>query len=208
MIRIWLAEFIGTFMVVFIGCGFLILNLPYAALAFGITVAIMIHFFGRISRAHFNPAVTIGFRLMKLMTTRAMIIYWSAEFAGALSASLLHALIFKHPHQFGMTISQLPNTETILLEFAGSFLLMTVIGFAVTKHWFKEKLAAPAIGGTVFLISQFIGPLTGGSFNPARSLAPAVMAASTGSLWIYFIATISGSATSALVLRWWNKGRK
>lgn len=207
MKRIWVAEFIGTFFVIFLGCGSLIgaelgyLKESYAPFVFGGTVLAMIATFGHISYAHFNPAVSVGFFVLKRISFKQLLIYWSAEFSGALLASVFHFLLFGSDHSFGMTIPQVSWTSSFILEVVGTCMLMSVITVVATDERVHKGLPAVGIGSTVMIISIVIGPLSGGSFNPARTLGPAVLAMRYDGIVLYFISAIIGSIAGALISR-------
>lgn len=204
---IWLAEFIGTFFLVFLGCGSLIaaesglIVSSHAALVFGGTVLAMVATFGHISYAHFNPAVTVGFFVLKQVTFSQLLIYWSAEFTGAIVASGLHAVIFGTVHSFGANTPTLSLTSAFTLEVIGTFMLMGVITVVATDERVHKSLPALSIGTTVALISWVIGPLSGGSFNPARTIGPALMSGNFAHLPLYFFAPILGSFLAALSMK-------
>lgn len=207
MRSIWFAEFLGTFFLVFLGCGSLIaaeiglVGQSYAAFVFGGTVLAMIATFGHVSYAHFNPAVTVGFFAIKQITFKELLVYWSAEFTGALAASGMHFLVFGSEHRFGMTSPQLPMLSTFCLEVIGTFMLMGVITVVATDERVHKALPALAIGTTVTVLSIVIGPLSGGSFNPARSFAPALLAGNLSFIPVYFIATGLGGYLGAVIVK-------
>lgn len=208
MKSVWLAEFIGTFFLVFLGCGSLIAQElgfiadSHAALVFGGTVIVMVATFGHISYAHFNPAVSVGFFVLGRISFKQMLIYWSATFNGALLASLLHLWIFGGYHSFGANVPVLPYSSTFVLELIGTFMLMGVITVVAFDERVHKALPALAIGTTIIVISLVFGPLSGGSFNPARTLAPALLSGKLEHLPMYFISTIIGGALGALVVQY------
>lgn len=205
MKAIWLAEFIGTFFIIFLGCGSIIsvetghLKESYAAFVFGGTVLAMIATFGHISYAHFNPAVSVGFFALKRITFTQLLIYWSAEFSGAILASSLHFIIFGSEHTFGMTNPSLPLVSSFILEVVGTFMLMSVITVVATDERVHKALPALAIGTTVVVISLTLGPLSGGSFNPARSFGPSIFSGTLNFLPMYFASSTIGSFLGAIV---------
>lgn len=206
MKKIWFAEFIGTFFLVFLGCGSLIgvetgfFKESHAALIFGGTVLAMIATFGHISYAHFNPSVSIGFFALGRINFKELLIYWSAEFAGAIVASLIHLSIFGANHSFGANIPQVPFVPSFFLEAIGTFMLMGVITVVATDERVHRALPALAIGTTVAIISFVIGPISGGSFNPARTLGPALFSGKFEYIPLYFISTVIGSYLAALTV--------
>ncbi|MFZ4507377.1 MAG: MIP/aquaporin family protein [Fimbriimonas sp.] len=209
MIRRCVAEFIGTFAIVFFGCGSIIsLNGSGSAthltvnLVFGLVVAAMIFALGPISAAHFNPAVTVGFAVAKRFPWTAVPAYVGSQIAGALAASAIHASILPQlatGAKFGSTISSLGQGQTVVVEAVLTFFLMLVI-IAVAAD---KRVAAPvpglAIGATVALCGLFGGPLTGCSMNPARSLAPAVFSGNLPELWLFVLGPLLGAAFAAVM---------
>ncbi len=213
--RKMVAEFVGTFALVFVGCGAVIANdvtdgkvtLVGIALAFGLTVMTMIYATGHISAAHFNPAVTIGFAVAGRFPWRYVPHYLAAEFAGALFASFLHwALVSGHAFNvnFGATVlgEGLSVGQGFVVEVVLTFFLMFVIMAVATDKRAAPGAAGLAIGMTVTLCALSGGPLTGASMNPARSLAPALFAAigDTAALkqvWLYLTAPVVGAALAA-----------
>lgn len=207
MKKIWLAEFIGTFFLVFLGCGSLIaaetgyLKESYAAFVFGGTVLAMIAAFGHISYAHFNPAVSVGFFVLRRISFKGLLLYWSAEFSGATFASFLHMLIFGNTHSFGMTRPSMSFAPSFLLEAIGTFMLMSVITVVATDERVHKALPALAVGTTVTVISIVFGPMSGGSFNPARTMGPGIFSGVFTHMPMYFSASILGGAAGAFITR-------
>lgn len=204
----YLSEFIGTFFLVFFGCGAIILSKlnPSAMpgfiipVIFGLIVCAMIYAVGHISGAHFNPAVTISFWAIKKFPAYKIPGYIFSQIAGALVAGLFHYIIWGGVnHLFGATVFHGPITQAITSEFLASFLLMFVITAVATDSRAQGELAGIAIGIAVALCAFLFGPLTGASMNPARSLGPAIWASYWEGLWIYFVAPVSGAIVAALI---------
>ena len=208
-LKIWplyLAEFIGTFFLVFFGCGSIILaelNPDYAAafipIVWGATVSIMIYSVGHISGAHFNPAVTLAFTVIKKFPFKRVPGYLLAQILGAILASLFHFYIFGNQHSFGMTEASVALTPALLIEFLLGFSLMFVIVSVATDSRAVGEMAGLAIGTTVSLCAFVGGPMTGASMNPARSIAPALISGNFYNLWIYLIIPIISTAVGAFV---------
>jgi aquaporin NIP len=204
----WVAEFIGTFALVFCGTGAIVVNEHTngsighvgIAMTFGLIVMAMIYTFGHVSGAHFNPVVTVGFALIKKFPTRSILPYVFAQLIGALLASLLLRILFPGNIILGATLPSGSVLQSFVFEFVMTFLLMLVI--VQVAHGSKEvgTLAGIAIGATVLLEAMFGGPISGASMNPARSFAPAVVSGHLEHLWIYIAAPFCGSA--AAVLTW------
>lgn len=201
----YLAELIGTFFLVFFGCGAMILSelghgtiAPSIPIVFGGAVSIMIYATGHISGAHFNPAVTLSFFLCKKFPKEKILGYLSAQIVGATLASFIHFLIWGANHQFGGTQLGVSVGTGFLVEFILSFVLMFVIMSVATDSRAVGELAGIAIGTTVALCAFVGGPLTNASMNPARSIGPAILSGSIDNLWLYILAPILGAALGAL----------
>lgn len=217
MIRKCVAEFVGTFALVFIGCGSIIADeiakgkvTPVGiSLAFGLTVMTMVYATGHISAAHFNPAVTLGFAIAGRFPWRYVPSYLLAEFGGALLASFLHwALLSGYTYNVNFGATMLGEGVTFgqgfIMEVILTFFLMFVIMAVATDKRVPSAASGLAIGMTVALCALAGGPITGASMNPARSLAPALFAAPVTTvplqqLSIYLTAPILGAIIAARV---------
>lgn len=195
-----IAEGIGTFALVFCGTGAVIVNsisngslgLFGIAATFGIIVTAMIYSFGTISGAHINPAVTIALAFGKRISKKDTFGYIVAQILGALMASKLLSFMFPEITNLGTTVPTGSISTSFILEFILTFFLMLTI-LAVTSKKENSNTAGIVIGVLVTGIILFAGPISGGSFNPARSFAPAMVSGELTSLWIYIIAPILGS---------------
>jgi aquaporin NIP len=211
------SEFIGTFALVFFGCGAVTidqlsngaLGLIGISVVFGLVVMTMIYTYGHTSGAHINPAVTIALAFSKRFNKEEVVPYIGAQCAGAISASLAHLIIIKPL----FLVQNIPGTMSygvtqpldgsfltaFIVEAILTFFLMTVIlGSAVDKKA-AGNFAGIAIGATVAFLIMFGGPITGGSLNPARSLGPAIVSGELSHIIAYLIGPITGSI-SAVVL--------
>ena len=205
----YIAEFIGTFFLVFFGCGSMILsetlstyNSSLVPFVWGGSVSIMIYAVGHISGAHFNPAVTIAFWIAKRFPKEKIIGYLSAQFAGATVASYIHSVIWGRNHSFGMTSLNLPLETGFLVEVILSFILMFVIISVATDSRAIGELAGVAIGSTVALCAFVGGPITTASMNPARSIGPAILNWDFSNIWVYMLAPVIGATLGALIYEW------
>ena len=207
----YLAEFIGTFALVFAGCGAVITDTMTGgrvshlgiALTFGSVITVMIYALGPISAAHFNPAVTIGFATAGRFPWRHVPAYIGAQVGGALLASLLHRLLYgaelaARAH-YGATLPAVPTGAAAGFEVVLTFFLMLVIMAVATDRRVPGAVPGLAIGLTVALCAIFGGPATGASMNPARSLAPALFAggAALSSLPLYLLVPPIGAMLAA-----------
>jgi aquaporin Z len=206
----FIAEVIGTFIVVVLATGSIvidaktngILGIPFIAFAPFIGVAIAVYLFGKISMAHFNPAVTIGFLITRHITKIQLLYYLTAEIIGALLASLFVKYVIGTEARLG---ANAPNYAYPLhfvfgIEILASALLMAVILVVVYTKGLKG-FSGIVIGGIVGLDIFFLAFISGASMNPARSLAPAVLSGVMTNLWFYWTATFIGTSAVALLLR-------
>lgn len=194
------AEFIGTFALVFAGCGAIVINHTHGgvighqgiSLVFGLIVMAMIYSIGNISGAHINPAVSIAFTLSGRFDKKMLLPYIFSQCIGALTACLVLKLMFPEHDTLGSTLPSGSITQSFIMEFILSFLLMFVIFNISTGHMEKGIMAGVAVGGTVALEAMLGGPVCGASMNPARSIGPALISGNLEHLWLYIVAPISG----------------
>ncbi len=203
----YIAEFIGTFALVFCGTGAIIINEQTSgqvghigiAITFGLTVLAMIYTFGNTSGAHFNPAVSIGFWVAKLLDKKELARYIVSQILGAFLATIILKFLFPENINLGTTGPSGPVMQSFILEIILTFILVLVI--LSTSQGPKEiaVMAGLAIGSTILLEAMFAGPISGASMNPARSLSPALLSGNIQSLWIYILAPIIGGLLGATV---------
>ena len=195
------AEFCGTFGLVFIGTGALVVNeltggdITHVgvSLTFGLSVLAMIYAFGDVSGCHINPAVTIGFWASGRFDGQRVAGYISAQCLGALTASGVVRMLFPAVESLGGTMPRGSQSQAFILEVILTLILMLVI--LSVSFGAKEKglLAGVAIGAVITFEALFAGPVSGASMNPARSLGPAILAGEVHSLWVYLSAPIIGA---------------
>lgn len=206
----YIAEFHGTFALVFAGTGAIVVNQVTGgavthvgiALTFGLVVMAMIYTVGDVSGAHLNPAVTLGFWAAKRLPGSEVLPYIAAQLMGALAASgLLRLLFIDEFGTLGATLPAGPAWQSFVFEVVLTFMLMYVI--LCVSEGAKEKglMAGVAIGGVVGLEAMFAGPICGASMNPARSLAPAVVSGHIEHLWLYLVAPVLGAGLAVLSCR-------
>lgn len=202
-----LAELIGTFALVFAGCGSVMvierfpgtLSASMVPVVFGLVIAAMIYAVGHISGAHFNPAVTLAFAAARHFPFRNVLVYCSAQILGGFLAMGLLVFILPAGSAFGATVPQVALLPSFIWEVTLSFFLMFVIIAVATDTRAVGTMAGAAIGATVMLCAFVGGPVTGASMNPARSLAPAFFQQELGVIWIYILGPIIGTVVAALV---------
>jgi MIP family channel proteins len=215
----YLAELIGTFLLVFFiasvvvlfvatgnqaqfGSDFAVVGLVHAFLLFGLIVM-----FGVVSGGHFNPAVTLAAAAIRKISVVDAVIYMLAQFSGAVLGALLvkgllvdegRATHYGAAHVSGLLGS---NFQGSIVEAIGTFCLVLVILAAVYSKKSLKDWAPLAIGTTLGFIVMVGGPLTGGSFNPARWFGPALVGNEWGGVWPYLAGPIVGSLLAAAVFK-------
>jgi len=204
-IRKYIAEFLGTFALVFCGTGAIIINEEVSgsitqvgiAITFGLIVMSMIYAMGDISGAHFNPAVSIAFTLSGRLPFKNLLPFIVSQVTGAIAASTVLRFLFPQNQLLGATMPSGSQSQSFVLEFILTFFLMLTIIHVATGSKERGVTAALAIGSVVGLEAMFAGPICGASMNPARSLAPAIISHHMEHLWIYFAGPIMGASAAA-----------
>ncbi|XP_030481166.1 aquaporin NIP1-2 isoform X2 [Cannabis sativa] len=217
MLKMLLAEVLGTYFLVFAGCASVVVNLaedkvvtfPGISIVWGLVVMVMVYSVGHISGAHFNPAVTIAFATTRRFPLKQVPAYVLAQVLGSTLASGTLRLLFtgKQDHFFG-TLPTGSDMQSFVLEFVITFYLMFVVSGVSTDNRAIGELAGLAVGSTVLLNVMFAGPISGASMNPARSLGPAIVATRYKGLWIYLVSPTLGAIAGAWVynlIRFTNK---
>jgi aquaporin Z len=208
--RKFVAEVIGTFVVVVFAIGSVVidakmhgvLGVPFIAFAPFVGVAIGVYLFGKISMAHFNPAVTVGYLITGHIRRVQLVYYFSAEILGALLGSLFVKYVIGSEGHLGA--NSFNHSYPILVVFgtevmASALLMAVILTVVYTKG--LGGFSGITIGGIVGLDIFFLSFISGASMNPARSLAPALLSGSVSDLWLYWSATFVGTAIIAFALR-------
>ena len=203
------AEVIGTFIVVVLATSSIVidakssgrLGLPFIAFAPFVGVAIGVYLFGKISMAHFNPAVTLAFMISGHITRFQLLQYFAAEIIGALLASLFVMTVIGSEASLGANTPDYSYHLPLIfgIEVLATALMMAVI-YAVVYTKGLRGFGGLAIGGMVGLDIFFLAFISGASMNPARSLAPALLSGVLGNLWLYWSATFIGSSAVAFIV--------
>ena len=221
----YLAELIGTFSLVLIGCGSAVIaagNIQFGpngigllgiSIAFGFAVVAMAYAIGPISGCHINPAVTVGVFIAGRMTAKDAVGYIVSQLIGAaIGAGVLYLIVsgksdWKMP-EWGLGANgwgegYLGNyniTSAFVAEAVFTCLFLFVI-LAVTSKYGNSTMAGLAIGVTLMLIHLVVIPITGTSVNPARSFGPAIFSGgkALSQLWLFFVAPILGAVVAALI---------
>ena len=203
-----IAEGIGTFILVFIGTGAILFcdamelhgfTDVVIGLAFGAAVTLVILAIGKLSGAHINPAVTLGFWYDKQIPGYHVLPYITSQCIGAIAASVTLALIAPDHSSYGGTTSSLETWQIFTIE----FIITAILMFGILRVTKLRGILIPAvtIGGIVTIHASVIGPYTGASMNPARTLGPGLVSGQIEQLGIYVGATVLGSLSAAVLNR-------
>ncbi|XP_052203963.1 probable aquaporin NIP-type [Diospyros lotus] len=196
-----IAEAVGTFFLVFAGCGSVAVDKIYGSVTFpgicvvwGLIIMVMVYSVGHISGAHLNPAVTITFAIFRHFPYKQVPMYIIGQMLGSIFASGMLCLMFDvNDEAYFGTVPVGSYGQSFTMEFITSFLLMFVISGVATDNRSIGELAGIAIGMTILLNLFIAGPVSGGSMNPARSIGPALIMKKYKGLWIYIVGPISGT---------------
>ncbi|MCV0412924.1 aquaporin [Nitrosarchaeum sp.] len=209
-LQIFIVELIGTFILVVFATGSIVydmqtggtLGIAFAAVAPFIALVIGIYCFGKVSLAHFNPAVTIGYYITGHISKIQIVVYFAAEIIGALIGSLFVMTFIGTEANLG---ANAPNSDfSIFLIFpvevlASAFLMAVIFTVVYTKG--LRGFGGIAIGGIVGLDIFFLAFISGASMNPARALAPALFSGVFENLWLYWTAPYVGTVITAFLFR-------
>jgi aquaporin Z len=206
-----IAEVIGTFTLVFLGCATALFigadqgesaRLVAISLAFGLTVVAMAYGIGPISGAHLNPAVSLGAFLAGRMPVGDMIGYWVAQVIGGLLAAIVLMAMGAEPGKASTMIGSMGTNGALIFEFVATFLFVTVILGATQTNGGAGNVAGLVIGLTLVLIHLAGIQVSGASVNPARSIATNVFdAEAMKQLWLYIVAPLAGGALAGVLHR-------
>ena len=197
------AEFIGTFALIFIGAGALAIgqaNLLDVALAHGFVVVAFVYTYGHISGTHINPAVTLGLLISGEIEFVAAIGYWIVQFLGGILGAVVLKAMLPDAGDLGVTIlgEGVGVGRGLVVEIVLTFFLVnTIFNTAVSGK--AGNFAGLAIGLTLIFCILMGGPLTRASFNPARTLGPAIVSGNYADIWLYFVGPFVGAILAALL---------
>lgn len=208
--QIFTVELIGTFILVVFATGSIVydtqIGSPYGlwfvAVAPFIALIIGVYSFGKISLAHFNPAVTIGYYITGHISKIQIVWYFAAEIIGAILGSLFVMNVIGKEANLGINTPNYDYAFFLIfsVEVLASALLMAVI-FTVVYNKGLRGFSGIAIGGIVGLDIFFLAFISGASMNPARALAPALLSGVLENLWLYWSAPYVGTAIVAILFR-------
>lgn len=203
------AEFIGTFLLVFIGCGTAAVvavkdnNFLAVAMAFGLILAVLVYMFGNISAA-FNPAVSLAMAVDGQISASDMLMLWVAQIAGALGAAGILAYLLGAISSLGQSIGTFTTEapwKAVTVETIITFILtITILIVGGDKKY--AMVSGLAIGFALLLGVLFGGSLSGGSMNPARSLGPFTFRQNLQYMWIYIVGPFLGALIGVFVYRY------
>jgi MIP family channel proteins len=207
------AEFVGTFTLIFIGCGSIVASnaihdpsLIGVAIAHGLAIGVMVSAVGHISGGHFNPAITFGFLVTRRIKPALGLLYWVVQFAGAaLAALLVRDLLPRAASQavhlgvpalgHGVDAAAGAGLEAILTF----FLAWVVFASAVDPRGTFKSIAGLAIGLTITIDILFGGPFTGAAVNPARAFGPQLVGDHWANAWVWYAGPVLGATVAAVL---------
>jgi aquaporin Z len=208
------AEVVGTFTLIFIGAGSIVVtqggvdggSLVAVALAHGLAIATMVSAVGHVSGGHFNPAVTVAAWVTRRMTSGAAVAYVVAQLAGATIGALGIRFLLPgslwDPVTLGTPLVSpvITNWQALVLEAVLTFLLVWVVfATALDPEGAFGKIAGLAIGLVITMDILVGGPFTGAAMNPARSFGPAVVSGELTGIWVYILGPVIGGTVAALL---------
>jgi len=206
---IFVAELVGTFGLVIAATGCIVYDgmmggiygIAFIAIIHFIGIAIVIQIFGKYSMAHFNPAVSIAFFITGHIKSRQLPIYFTAQVIGAFLGTIFVKFVFG---DYALLGTNAPNLEFTMPEIIGYEILATALLMAViyvVVHYKMSKLSGILIAGIIGLDVLFLGPVSGASMNPMRSLSPAIISGVTTDLWLYWTTPFIGTVIMAVLYR-------
>ena len=206
---IFVAELVGTFGLVIAATGCIVYDgmmggiygIAFIAIIHFIGIAIVIQIFGKYSMAHFNPAVSIAFFITGHIKSRQLPIYFTAQAIGAFLGTIFVKFVFG---DYALLGTNAPNLEFTMPEIIGYEILATALLMAViyvVVHYKMSKLSGILIAGIIGLDVLFLGPVSGASMNPMRSLSPAIISGVTTDLWLYLTTPFIGTIIMAIFYR-------
>ena len=197
----YLTEFIGTFFLVFVIGLTVAFQSPFAPLAIGATLMVMVYMGGHISGAHYNPAVTLAVLMRGKINAPEALVYMLSQVLGACAAGLATAFLA------GSALNIAPNAnfsmpQVLFVELIFTFgLALTVLNVATSKDHPNNSFYGLAIGFAVVIAAFAGGGISGGAFNPAVALGHNLISGHMENLWIYLAGPLSGGALAAIVFK-------
>jgi MIP family channel proteins len=204
------AEFVGAFALIFVGAGAVVAAGPtgepgVVAIAFanGLVIAVMVSAVAHISGGHFNPAITLGFLVTGRLAPVLAIVYWIAQFAGAVAAAALLRWIFDDANEGNLGAPVLnpsiqPEAGLIVEAILTFFLVWVMFATAADPRGTFKAIAGLAIGLTITMDVLMGGPLTGAAMNPARAFGPELLSNDWDNFWIWYVGPFAGAVIAAV----------
>jgi MIP family channel proteins len=204
------AEFVGAFALIFVGAGAVVAAGPtgepgVVAIAFanGLAMAVMVSAVGHISGGHFNPAITLGFLVTGRLAPVLAVVYWIAQFAGAVAAAALLRWIFDDANEGNLGAPVLnpsiqPEAGLMVEAILTFFLVWVVFATIADPRGTFKAIAGLAIGLTITMDVLMGGPLTGAAMNPARALGPELLSNDWDNFWIWYVGPFAGAVIAAV----------
>jgi aquaporin TIP len=202
------AEFVGTFTLIFIGGGAGIASghdIVAVGLANGLAIGIMVSNLGHISGGHFNPAITLGFLVTRRIVPSLAALYWAAQLLGAIIAAAILRGLFSHANFLGAVpnVPSIGGGHALVIEIILTFFLVwAVFATAVDPRGAFKSIAGLAIGLTITIDVLMGGPYTGAAMNPARAFGPELIGNFWGKAWVYWLGPIIGALIAAVGYEW------
>ncbi len=207
------AEALGTFLFFFLGFSgvAIVVDIGAAAITplgiaagFGFGLALAITAFGHLSGGHFNPAVTLGVAVAGRFPSRDVVPYWIAQLVGGFGAVLVMAIVYSSQVTDALHTAPgvgIDSWAALVLEIVATALfVMVILTVATDERAAWNGVMAPfLIGLFIFTAATVVGPASGGSFNPARSLDPVLYNQEWGDVWIYVVGPLAGGVLGAAV---------
>jgi aquaporin TIP len=204
------AEFIGTFTLIFVGAGSIIAtqggNLTAIGLAHGLAIGVMASAVGHISGGHFNPAVTFGFVVTRRMEARLAATYWFAQLIGAVVAAFMLSWLLPQNQVDAVNLGApavgngIGAGSAVVIEGVLTFFLVWVIfATAADPRGTFASIAGLAIGLTITLDIYIGGVYTGAAMNPARAFGPDLVQNVWSDAWVWWVGPLVGGALAALL---------
>ncbi len=207
------AEAVGTFLFFFLGFSAIAVSVEFGieaigplgiAFGFGLGLALAITAFGHLSGGHFNPAVSAGLAVAGKFPVRDVVPYWIAQLVGGFGAVLVMAIAYSSRVTNALDTNPglgISDGSAVLLEGVATALFVMVILTVATDEraaW-KGVMAPLLIGLFIFTAATAVGPASGGSFNPARSLDPVLYNQDWSNLWIYLVGPLAGGVLGGAI---------
>src|SRR6266536_2971114 len=225
-LRRGIAEFVGTFTLVFVGAGSILtlgaalnfarfpgpvgplFTLVGVALAHGLAIAVMASAVGHISGGHFNPAITLGFLITRRLAPMLGLVYWFAQIAAAALAALLLRWLFDATTRDSVklgapALANVSHWHGFVIEIVLTFFLVWVVfATAADPGGAFKSIAGLAISLAITLHILMGGPLTGAAMNPARAFGPQLVQSSWKDAWVWYAGPFAGGALAAVLYEW------